>query len=162
MTDIGKADKLSRAVYIDLILRGGFPEMRELETRDRNRQYQSYIDSVVDRDVADILRVRKSDALRRMIDQLAARTANEINVTTLTKLIGIGRMTADDYLDVLTRLSMIVKLPAWTSSESKRDIKQAKYHFADTGIAAARRQITPATFNPDADPSALGLSLIHI
>ena len=159
LADIGKAETLSRADYIDFILRGGFPEMRELETRDRNRQYQSYIDSVVDRDVADILRVRKSDALRRMIDQLAARTANEINVTTLTKLIGIGRMTADDYLDVLTRLSMIVKLPAWTSSESKRDIKQAKYHFADTGIAAALRQMTPATFNLDADPTALGAML---
>lgn len=157
--DIGKAETLSRADYIDFILRGGFPEMRELETRDRNRQYQSYIDSVVNRDVADILRVRKSDALRRMIDQLAARTAHEINVTTLTKLIGIGRMTADDYLDVLTRLSMIVKLPAWTSSESKRDIKQAKYHFVDTGLAAALRQMTPATFNLDADPTALGAML---
>ena len=87
-----------------------------------------------------------------MIDQLAARTANEINVTTLTKLLGISRVTADDYLDVLTRLSMIVKLRAWTSSESKRDIKQAKYHFADTGIAAALRQMTPATFDFDADP----------
>jgi len=54
---------------------------------------------------------------------------------------------------------MIVKLPAWTSSESKRDIKQAKYHFADTGIAAALRQMTPATFNLDADPSALGAML---
>jgi len=131
LADIGKAETLSRADYIDLILRGGFPEMRELETRDRNRQYQSYVDSVVDRDVADILRVRKSDSLRRMIDQLAARTANEINVTTLTKLIGVSRVTADDYLDVLTRLSMIVKLPAWTSSESKRDIKQANIDDAD-------------------------------
>ena len=153
---LGTPDELSRSDYIDLILRGGFPEMRALNARDRNRQYQSYIDSVVDRDVADILRVRKSDALRRLIDQLAARTANEINVTTLTKLIGIGRMTADDYLDVLMRLSMIVKLPAWTSSESKRDIKQPKYHFADTGIAAALRQMTPETFNLDADPTALG------
>lgn len=153
---LGAPDELSRSAYIDLILRGGFPEIRALNARDRNRQYQSYIDSVVDRDVADILRIRKSDALRRLIDQLAARTANEINVTTLTKLIGIGRMTADDYLDVLMRLSMIVKLPAWTSSESKRDIKQPKYHFADTGIAAALRQMTPETFNVDAAPTALG------
>ena len=77
----------------------------------------------------------------------------------LPNSLALAELTADDYLDVLTRLSMIVKLPAWTSSESKRDIKQAKYHFADTGIAAARRQITPATFNPDADPSALGAML---
>ena len=70
-----------------------------------------------------------------------------------------SRVTADDYVDVLTRLSMIVKLRAWTSSESKRDIKQAKYHFADTGIAAALRQMTPATFDFDADPRSLGAML---
>ena len=57
------------------------------------------------------------------------------------------------------RLSMIVKLPAWTSSESKRDIKQPKYHFADTGIAAALRQMTAETFDIGADPGALGSML---
>jgi len=150
ITDLGTADTISREDYIDLILRGGFPEIRELSTRQRNRQYQSYVDAVIDRDVADILRIRKTDALRRLIDQLAARTACETNTATLSRLIGIERPTVDEYMDVLIRLSMIVKLPAWTSSESKRDIKQPKYHFADTGIAA---------FSFDADPGALGLML---
>jgi len=54
---------------------------------------------------------------------------------------------------------MIVKLRAWTSSESKRDIKQPKYHFADTGIVAALRQMTAKTFNIDADPGAIGSML---
>jgi len=156
---LGAAEKLGRSDYIDLILRGGFPEIRELNARQRNRQYQSYVDSVVDRDVADILRVRKTDALRKLIDQVAARTAEETNTTTLSRLIGVERKTIDEYMDVLMRLSMIVKLPAWTSSESKRDIKQPKYHFADTGIAAALRQITADTFNIDADPTALGSML---
>ena len=62
-------------------------------------------------------------------------------------------------MDVLFRLSMIVKLRAWKSSESKRDIKQPKYHFADTGIAAALREITPDSFDIDANPSALGAML---
>jgi len=159
ITDLGTADTISREEYIDLILRGGFPETRQLSTRQRNRQYQSYVDAVVDRDVADILRIRKTDALRRLIEQLAARTACETNTTTLSRLIGIERPTVDEYMDVLIRLSMIVKLPAWTSSESKRDIKQPKYHFADTGIAAALRQMTAETFNFDADPGALGSML---
>jgi predicted AAA+ superfamily ATPase len=159
LSALGTADKLTRADYIDLILRGGFPEIRELETRQRNRQYQSYVDSVVDRDVADILRVRKTDALRKLIDQVAARTAEETNTTTLSRLIGVERKTIEDYMDVLMRLSMIVKLPAWTSSESKRDIKQPKYHFADTGIAAALRQMTAETFDIEADPGALGSML---
>ena len=83
LSALGAVDKLSRAEYIDLILRGGFPEIRELETRQRNRQYQSYVDSVVDRDVADILRIRKTDALRKLIDQIATRTAEETNTTCL-------------------------------------------------------------------------------
>ncbi len=156
LTDLGSPDTISRAQYIDIILRGGFPEIQELETRQRNRQYQSYVDAVVDRDVADILRVRKTDALRRLIDQLAARTACETNTMTLSRLIGIERPTVEEYLDVLLRLSMIVKLPAWTSSENKRDIKQPKFHFADTGIAAALRQMTEQTFHPQANPTALG------
>jgi len=73
LADLGTADKLTRSEYINFILRGGFPEIRELETRDRGRQYRDYVDSVVDRDVADILRVRKTDALRQLIEQLAAR-----------------------------------------------------------------------------------------
>ena len=159
LTDLGDADILPRSEYINLILRGGFPETRELSTRQRNRQYQSYVDSVVDRDVADILRVRKTDALRRLIDQLAARTACETNTTKLANLIGVERSTVDEYMDVLIRLSMIVKLPAWTSSESKRDIKQPKYHFADTGIVASLRQMTSSTFDIDADPTAIGAML---
>ena len=157
--DLGTIDKLTRTEYIDFILRGGFPEIRELDTRDRGRQYRDYVDSVVDRDVADILRIRKTDALRQLIEQLAARTACETNTTTLSRLIATDRKTVDEYMDVLFRLSMIVKLRAWTSSESKRDIKQPKYHFADTGIVAALRQMTAETFSIDADPGAIGSML---
>ena len=159
LADLGTADKLTRSEYINFILRGGFPEIRELETRDRGRQYRDYVDSVVDRDVADILRVRKTDALRQLIEQLAARTACETNTTTLSRLIATDRKTVAEYMDVLFRLSMIVKLRAWKSSESKRDIKQPKYHFADTGIAAALREITPDSFDINANPSALGAML---
>ena len=159
LADLGTADKLTRADYIDFILRGGFPEIRELDTRDRGRQYRDYVDSVVDRDVADILRIRKTGALRQLIEQLAARTACETNTTTLSRLIATDRKTVDEYMDVLFRLSMIVELRAWTSSESKRDIKQPKYHFADTGIVAALRQMTAETFNIDADPGAIGSML---
>ena len=159
LTDLAMPDELNREEYIDIILRGGFPEIRELSTRQRNRQYQSYVDAVVDRDVADILRIRKTDALRRLIDQLATRTACETNTATLSRLIGIERPTVEEYMDVLIRLSMILKLPAWTSSESKRDIKQPKYHFADTGITAALRQMTKENFSVDADPTSLGSML---
>ena len=122
----------------------------------RQRQYRDYIDAVVDRDVAGVMPVRKKDSLRVLIDQMAARTAQEINVSELAKLTKLQRVTVDQYLDILIRLSLVTKLGAWTSGEGKREIKQPKYHFVDTGIAGALRRFTDATFSIDNNPEALG------
>lgn len=147
---------IDRAGYIDLILKGGFPEIRNIEQAGRQKTYRDYVDTVVDRDVADIVRIRKTDALRRLIDQLAVRTAGELNIAELSELIGVQRNTVEQYLDVLIRLSLIIRLGAWTSGESRREIKNAKHHFADVGVAAALRNLTQRSFDLDANPSALG------
>jgi len=149
----------SRDRYIELMVRGGYPEIRDLRDRTRARRYEDYIDAVVDRDVADVLRIRKGDALRRLIDQLAARTSFELNLSELSSVIGIQRPTLETYLDVLTRLSLVVRQPAWTASESRRDIRNAKYHFVDTGIATALRGLSSDSFGSQADPTSLGAVL---
>ncbi len=154
--DLGDPDPLDRADYIELILAGGFPETRDLPHRSRQRLYRDYVDAVVDRDVADILKIRKTDKLRMLIDQMAVRTGAEVNVSELSKLLGIKRETVDQYLDVLMRLSLVIKLGAWTSGESRREIKNAKFHMVDTGITSALRRMNAATFDVDNDPTALG------
>jgi predicted AAA+ superfamily ATPase len=153
---VADPEPISRSDYIDLILEGGFPETRTLPVRSRQRQYRDYIDAVVERDVADITPVRKPDALRILIDQMAARSAQEINASELAKLTKLQRATVEQYLDILIRLSMLTKLGAWTSGEGKREIKNPKYHFADSGIACALRRFTEDTFTIDNNPQALG------
>ena len=153
---ITNPEPLNRNDYIDLILAGGFPETRSLPLRSRQRNYRDYIDAVVERDVADITPVRKPDALRILIDQMAARSAQEINTSELAKLTKLQRITVEQYLDILIRLSMLTKLGAWTSGEGKREIKNPKYHFVDSGIACALRRFTDTTFNIDNNPQALG------
>ncbi|MEP5757796.1 MAG: ATP-binding protein [Litoreibacter sp.] len=153
---IATPEPMSRGDYIDLILAGGLPETRSLGLRAGQRQYRDYIDAVVERDVVDIVPVRKPDALRILIDQMATRTAQEINTSELAKLIKLQRITIEQYLDVLIRLSMLTKLGAWTSSEGKREIKNPKFHFVDSGIACALRRFTDATFSVDHSPQALG------
>lgn len=147
---------VGRDTYIDLIVRGGYPEIGQLDERARQRRYRDYVDAVVDRDVADILKIRKSDAMRRLIDQMAVRTANELNVLDLAGTIGIKRETTETYLDVLTRLSLISRLGAWASGQARREVRHPKVHLLDTGVAAALRRLRPASFAPDAQPTALG------
>lgn len=156
LATLPKPEPHKRDDYIDLILRGGYPEIRALPTRPRQRRYRDCIDAVVDRDVADILRIRKTDALRRLIDQMAVRTAAEINIAEMCELIGVQRPTLEQYLDVLIRLSIVVRHGAWTSGEARREIKNAKLHFVDTGIATALRGLSHESFLPDRNPTALG------
>lgn len=146
----------SRDQFIDTIIRGGYPEMHDLEGRQRDALYSDYIDVIVDRDVADIVKIRKVDSMRRLIRQVAARTANELNVASLCAAVGIQRPTAEQYLDILARLSIVERLGAWTSGEVNREVRQPKLHMLDTGIVAALRNFTAETFAPDANPTALG------
>ncbi len=144
---IATPEALSRADYIDLVLRGGFPEVIEMPMDQRRKYYRETIGLIIRRDVADIIAIRKANRLRQLIDQIAVRTAHELNVSSLASGLGITRITVDQYLDVLDRLSLIIRLGAWNSREARREIKNAKVHLVDTGMAAALRCLRTDSFN---------------
>lgn len=147
---------LSREQCIDIVLRGGFPEPYELELRDGHRLYREYVSAIVERDVADIIRIRKTDKLRRLIDQLAARTAQPINVSNLASRLQLHRQTVEQHVDVLVRLSLLDQLGAWASGEPGREVKAPKFHYIDTGMCSALRSLTPSNFVPGS-PGATAL-----
>lgn len=146
----------TRAEAIDLMARGGFPEIRLLPCADRMARYQSYINSIVERDVALVAPVRRPDVLRRLINQLAHRTAEELNVASLCSALGARKETISSYLDVLSRLGVVHRLGAWTSSGARKDVRSPKLHFMDTGCATALRGEDASSFGLGADPVALG------
>ncbi|CAK7256988.1 MULTISPECIES: ATP-binding protein [unclassified Shinella] len=146
----------SRDEHIDQIMRGGYPEIRPLAERSRQRRYREYIDTIVDRDVADVMKIRRTDSMRKLINQLAIRTANELNLVELAEKVQLNRQTASEYLDILERLSLVSRLPAWSSGEVGRDIRHPKLHLIDTGIAAALRGLTASDFNLGKDQTPLG------
>lgn len=155
-TRLPSALPFRRSDAIDLIVRGGFPEIRPLEDRDRMDRYESYVGSIVERDIAPVAEVRRPDSLRRLINQLAYQTAEELNVASLSNALGVRKETVTTYLDVLTRLGIVHRLGAWTSSGARKEVKSPKVHFMDTGCATALRGEDAASFGLGADPVALG------
>jgi predicted AAA+ superfamily ATPase len=154
--ELSKPLPFTRKQAIDLIVRGGFPEIRKLADQDRMHRYISYLDSIVERDVAPIAEVRKPDTLRRLIDQLAARTAEELSIAALCKALSTRKETVNDYIDILQRLGIVHWPGAWTSSGEKREVRASKLHFLDTGCATALRAEDSSSFGISADPVALG------
>lgn len=147
----------ARSEAIDLMVRGGYPEIRRLDGRDRADRHASYLDSIVERDVAQLYDVRKPDALRRLMNQLAARTACELNVAELCSALGAKAVTVQAWMDILRELGVVRTLGAWAAGLSGREIKRPKLHLMDTGVAAAVRGEDAASYDiPSGDPTALG------
>ena len=160
--DIGQLsvpERLTRREYAERVVAGGYPEMRGLAPRSRRARLRDYVDTIVDRDVADLLRVRRTDAFRRVIDQIAVRTGSTLNVSDMAGLVGVQRQTLDQYLDVLTRLAIVTRLGSWASGETRREAGRSKLHAVDTGLACALRDLTAESFDVDADPTAFGALL---
>ena len=153
---LARPERLSRLQYIDLILAGGYPAIRSLPVGQAQRMYSSYLDAVVERDVGEVLKIRKPDKMRRLIDQLAARTACEINTAALSSRLALAVGTAGDYIDILERLSIVVRLGAWSSGRVRREIRNPKFHFVDTGMAAAVCNLQRQSFNIGMQPQLLG------
>ncbi len=145
-----------RSDAIDLLVRGGFPEIRPLKDRDRMSRYESYVGSIVERDIAPVAEVRRPDTLRRLINQLAQRTGEELNVSSLCDALGARKETLTNYIDVLSRLGIIRRLGAWTASGARKEIRSPKLHFMDSGCATALRGEDASSFEYSADPGALG------
>ena len=146
----------SRTDAIELIIRGGFPEIRPLNGAGRMERYEAYVGSIVERDVAPVADIRRPDTLRRLINQLAHRTAEELNVASLCTALGSRKETVTGYLDVLSRLGIVHRLGAWTSSGARKEVRSPKLHFMDMGCATALRGEDVTSFGLGAAPAALG------
>ena len=147
LLQINHLEELTRYKYIKFILEGGFPEPRELEIQERQKLLRNYLKNIVDRDVCEVYPLRKMDKFRKLINQIATRTAQEINRSELAKIIGVKWETIENYLDVMKQLSLVVQVDAWASSEAKREIKQPKFHFVDTGMNCALRRFNESSFD---------------
>ncbi|MCY4325886.1 MAG: ATP-binding protein [Betaproteobacteria bacterium] len=156
LATLARPEQLSRLDYIDLIVAGGYPAMRGLKVGQAQRMYSSYLDAVVERDVGEVLKIRKPDKMRRLINQLAARTACEINVAALGSRLSLTSRTVGDYIDILERLSIVARLGAYSSGRVRREIRNPKLHFVDTGMAAAIDNLQRSSFNITAQPQLLG------
>jgi predicted AAA+ superfamily ATPase len=115
---------------------GGYPEPLTRKPERAARWHRNYVSSILERDVADVARIRDVRELSRLLDIMGHRTAELLNVSNLSQEIGMDRKTVEQYLSVLERLFLVRSLPAWHRSEVKRLVKTPKIHIVDSGLAA--------------------------
>lgn len=130
------------SVLVGQVVAGGFPEAVKRPADRARTWHRQYLRALLERDVQDVARVRDPRELARLLELLALRTAQLLNVATLTSELGLRRETAERYLAICERLFLVRRLPAWHHNHATRLIKTPKIHFVDSGLAATLSSFT--------------------
>lgn len=137
--DLGPAaDTPDLRGYVELLLRGGFPEPAlRLAASPRRRWLDSYVEHLLTRDAEQVDGGRDPARLRRYLEAFALNTAGIVEDRTLFEAAGINRKTALAYERLLVNLLVVEAVPAWTSNRLKRLVLSPKRYVVDPGLAGA-------------------------
>lgn len=128
-SDLRRRDYLERAVV------GGFPEAVQRSPRRRTAFFDSYLSTLIERDVLELASIERHGELLKLLSLLAGRASGLLVPATLASQSGIPRTTLVRYLDLLAQVFLIKSVPAWSSGQTHRAVGTPKLAFVDTGVA---------------------------
>ena len=127
---------VGRHAYAELLLAGGFPDARTRSGAARVRFFDSYVSSIVDRDVADAARVHDLASVGTLLRLVAARSGSLARYEGLGRDASLDGKTVKSHLDVLERLFLIRIRRPWHVNLGQRQVKAPKLYVSDPGLLA--------------------------
>jgi predicted AAA+ superfamily ATPase len=115
-------------------LRGGYPELVADPKRDRVLWHASYVQTYLERDVRTLRQVGDLTQFQAFLRALAARSGQLLNLSDLSRDLGVAVNTAKAWLSVLEATYQVTVLRPYFANLGKRLVKTPKVYFTDVGI----------------------------
>ena len=129
-----KFDIISKDDLFKLITIGGYPSVQKLESDERELWFNSYITTILYRDVQELANISGLTEFPLLLKLLATRVGNLLNVAELSRSIGIANPTLHRYLSLLEILFMVKLQASYKTNLGKRLVKAPKTYLFDTGF----------------------------
>jgi predicted AAA+ superfamily ATPase len=130
----GASSSADRGDLSARIAAGGFPEAVARKGARRRRWFDSYLDTMLQREVRELANVAGLSDLPRLMLLLAARAGGLLNYSGLARDLGMPQTTLKRYVALLETAFLVLPVPAWFRNIGKRLIKSPKLILADTGL----------------------------
>lgn len=124
-----------KALYAQIWM-GSYPRLQTQGEQSRDVFYRSYVQTYVQRDVRELLKVSDPLSFQRFLGVVAARTGQLLNYANLANELDIDTKTAKAWLSVLEASGLVYLLQPYHRNLTKRMLKSPKLYFLDTGLAA--------------------------
>jgi len=114
-------------------LRGGYPELTAHPKRDVALWHSAYIQTYLERDVRLLRQVGDLTQFQNFLRALAARSAQLLQLSELSRDLGIAVNTAKAWISVLEATYQVIVLRPYFANVGKRLVKTPKVYFTDVG-----------------------------
>lgn len=120
--------------YAPQIVAGGFPDVRHRRPQGRARFFDSYIATILGRDLPDVAKVRDAAIVEPLLRLIAARSAHLVSARSVAGELGVDHKTVAAQTRILEDLFLLTRLPPWHVNLSSRQVKTPKIYTTDTGL----------------------------
>ena len=123
--------------YFQRLLETGFPRLDGIDDRaTRDLYLSSYMQTYIERDIRELLRIEKRREFETFVKLCALRTGQIVNYHDLARDANVSPATVKDWLSVLEDGFLIKLLPPYFTNRTRRMTKSPKLYFLDAGLSA--------------------------
>lgn len=127
-----------RSEVMAALMRGGYPEaVARGAGRRRAAWFDSYVTTVLQRDVRDLAEITGLTDLPRLLRLLAARSGTLLNQAEISRAAALPYTTLRRYTALLEASFLLGHVPPYTANLGKRLVKAPKVIVHDSGLAAS-------------------------
>jgi len=117
---------------------GGYPEIITTSDLDKKKQLlNSIVDHYLFKDILVLEKIKKSQKLIDLLKLLAFLIGQEVSISELANNLNINFATVERYLDLLTKVFVIIRVNGFSRNLRKEIVKNSRYYFYDNGIRNA-------------------------
>jgi predicted AAA+ superfamily ATPase len=127
---------VGRDAFVERAIKGGYPEAVTRTARRRQRWFESYIESVITRDLRELADIRRLEAVPSLVRLIAGQAANLFKAETMSSDLSITTKTVQTYTELLETVFLVKRVKAWRASIGKREVTTPKIYIVDSGLLA--------------------------
>jgi predicted AAA+ superfamily ATPase len=120
------------------LIYGSYPEVVTLSGQNRKADYLiELVNGYLLKDILVYDSIKNSSKLLQLLQLIAYQVGSEVSYEELGKQLGLSRNTVEKYLDLLSMVFVLYKLPAFSNNHRKEITKPCKWYFSDNGLRNA-------------------------
>ncbi len=122
----------------DRLIYGSYPELWHLPSQEEKKRYlHDLVNAYLLKDILVLDGLRNASVVFNLLKLIAYQIGKEVSYNELGNALGISKNTVEKYLNLLTKVFVLVKVSAYSNNLRKEISKSQRWYFLDNGVRNA-------------------------